>query len=166
MHFKGDEILNRDILRFLASIIMCQTAGIVGSFFTRTSVSSWYVNLEKPFFTPPGSVFGPVWVSLYLIMGFSLFLVWRKGLDSSNAKRSFALFVIQLLINTLWSFAFFGLRSPLIGLIVIIVLLIAIIMVIIRFSSISRIASILLIPYMLWVSFAAVLNGAIFFLNR
>lgn len=152
--------------KLLASIIICQAAGIVGSFFTRTSVSSWYVSLEKPFFNPPNSVFGPVWLVLYLLMGISLFLVWRKGLDSSKAKRAFALFVFQLLINSLWSFAFFGCRSPLAGLIVIIILWLAIVWVVISFFSISRLASMLLIPYVLWVSFAVALNAAILLLNR
>jgi tryptophan-rich sensory protein len=153
-------------LKLLASIAMCQAAGIIGSFFTRESVSSWYTSLDKPFFNPPNSVFGPVWVTLYLLMGFSLFLIWRKGLDSSKAKQAFSVFIIHLLINSLWSFAFFGCRSPLAGFIVIVILWFTIVWVIISFFSISRIASILLIPYILWVSFAAVLNGAIFFLNR
>jgi len=152
-------------LKLLASIAMCQAAGIIGSFFTRESVSSWYMNLDKPFFNPPNSVFGPVWIGLYLLMGFSLFLIWRKGLDSGKAKQAFSVFIIHLLINSLWSFAFFGCRSPLAGLIVIAVLWLVIIWIIISFFSISRIASMLLIPYILWVSFAAVLNAAILLLN-
>ena len=153
-------------LKLLASITICQSAGIVGSFFTRASVSSWYANLNKPFFNPPNSVFGPVWGTLYLLMGFSLFLIWRKGLEIRKVKQFFSLFLSHLLINILWSFAFFGCRSPLAGLIVIAILWLAIVWIIIGFFRISRIASILLIPYILWVSFAAILNGYIFFLNR
>jgi benzodiazapine receptor len=158
--------LRLDVLKLLASVIICQAAGIVGSFFTRTSVSSWYVSIKKPFFNPPDAVFGPVWIVLYLLMGFSLFLVWRKGLDTGQNKYAFYVFLFHLLINSLWSFAFFGCRSPLAGFIVIIILWLAILYVITNFLKISRTASMLLIPYMLWVSFAVVLNGAIFLLNR
>jgi translocator protein len=156
----------KNAFKLTISILLCQGAGIAGSLFTKQSVSTWYVGLEKPVFSPPNSVFGPVWIFLYLTMGFSMFLVWRKGLDSINAKRAFALFIFHLFINSLWSFAFFGLRSPLAGIIVITVLLATIILIIIKFSRISRMASIILVPYMLWVSFAAVLNASIFMLNR
>ena len=156
----------RNVVKLIVSIIMCQTAGIIGSFYTIQSVDTWYVNIRKPFFTPPDSIFGPVWIILYALMGVSLFLVWRKGLGSVFAKRAFFVFIVQLLLNSLWSFVFFGCRAPLSGLIVIILLWAAILVTIISFFKISRIASILLLPYIAWVTFAVVLNGAIFLLNR
>ena len=153
------------VIKLTISVLLCQLAGIVGSFFTIRSVDTWYVNLRKPFFTPPDSVFGPVWIILYVLMGISLFLIWRKGLESSFSKRAFSVFMLQLLLNSLWSFAFFGSRSPIAGLIVIILLWLAIIWTIILFLRISRTAAMLLFPYILWVSFALVLNGAIFLIN-
>lgn len=154
-----------NVLKLALSVLLCQSAGMVGSFFTIRSVDTWYENIRKPFFTPPDSVFGPVWIILYLLMGISLFLIWRKGLESSFSKRAFSVFLFQLLLNSLWSFAFFGSRSPLAGMIVIILLWLAIIWTIILFFRISRPAAMLLFPYILWVSFAVVLNGAIFVLN-
>lgn len=155
-----------DGLRLLVSLIICQAAGIFGSIFTRASVGSWYAGLNKPSFNPPGYIFAPVWIILYLLMGFSLFLVWQKGLGNSRVRQAVYLFMVQLLVNSFWSFAFFGCKSPLAGLIVIVILWGAIIRVIIVFFGISRAAAILLIPYILWVSFAAILNGAIFLLNQ
>lgn len=153
------------IFKLFVSLLLCQAAGIIGSFFSIQSVDSWYVNIKKPFFNPPDSVFGPIWIILYVLMGISLFLVWRKGLDSSYSKRAFSVFMLQLILNSLWSFAFFGSRSPLAGLIVIILLWMAIIWTIILFFRISRTAAMLLFPYIFWVSFALVLNGAIVFIN-
>jgi tryptophan-rich sensory protein len=156
----------KNILKLLASIIVCQAAGVVGSFFTIRSVDTWYASINKPFFNPPNSVFGPVWLALYFLMGFSLFLVWQKGLGGNYEKRAFTIFIIHLALNSFWSFAFFGCQSPIAGLIVIILLWLTILWLIISFYKISRAAAILLIPYILWVSFAAILNSAIYLLNR
>ena len=134
--------------------------------FTTPSIPTWYASIEKPSFTPPNSVFGPVWITLFLLMGIALFLVWREGLSDRNVRNTFTLFIVQLVLNVLWSAAFFGLRSPLAGLVVIIVLWAAILLTIIRFFGISRAAGALLIPYIAWVSYAAVLNGALYILNR
>lgn len=147
------------------SILICQTAGMVGSIFTIRSVDTWYAGIEKPVFNPPNWVFGPVWTVLYLLMGVSLFLVWRKGIRREGATGALVVFLIQLLLNGLWSFAFFGCRSPLAGLAVIVLLWAAILATIARFSRISRPAAILLVPYIAWVSFAVLLNGAVFMLN-
>ncbi|MBU0570696.1 MAG: tryptophan-rich sensory protein [Candidatus Omnitrophica bacterium] len=152
--------------KLIISIVLCQVAGIVGSLFTRQSVDTWYININKPFFNPPDSVFAPVWIILYLLMGVSLFIFWRKGQNTRQSKIAISAFMLQLILNVLWSFAFFGCRSPLAGLIVIVLLWVAILLTIVSFLKISRIASILLSPYLLWVSFAAVLNAAIFVLNR
>ena len=152
--------------KLAASILLCLSAGTAGSFFTATSVDTWYRAINKPVFTPPGYIFGPVWTLLYILMGISFYLLWRKGFDKRHSKRALWVFMVQLLLNPVWSFAFFGARSPLAGLIVIALLWAAIILTMAGFFRVSRIASILLIPYFLWVSFASILNGAIFLLNR
>ncbi len=147
----------------IAFIIVCELAGIIGSVFTTDSVQEWYPALEKPDFTPPSWVFGPVWSTLYLMMGISAFLVFVSGKEESN--RALMIFAGQLVLNTLWSIAFFGMRSPLLGLAVIILLWLAIAATMISFYRISRSSAYLLIPYILWVSFAAALNYSIWNLN-
>ena len=148
--------------KLIGSIVICQLAGILGSVFTVSSVSTWYVTLEKPFFNPPSWVFGPVWTALYLLMGISLYLVWT---NRHRTRKALSIFAVQLALNTLWSILFFGLRSPLTAFIEIVLLWVAIILSIIYFYRISRPAAYLLIPYLLWVSFAAVLNLSIVFIN-
>jgi len=154
-----------DLLRLALSIAICQLAGFVGSIFTRTSVGTWYANLEKPSFTPPNWVFSPVWITLFVLMGIAAFLVWNKGLSDQRVKIALSIFAVQLILNVLWSVMFFGLRSPLAGLIEIAILWIAILLSIFYFLKVSNIAGILLMPYILWVSFAAVLNFSIWRLN-
>jgi tryptophan-rich sensory protein len=154
------------ILKFVTSIIVCQCAGFIGSIFTRLSIPTWYATLNKPSFTPPNWVFGPVWITLYVLMGISAFLVWSKGFNNTEVKAALIIFGVQLILNALWSAAFFGLRSPLAGLIVIVILWLAILLTIFRFLDISTAAGLLLVPYILWVSFAAVLNLSIFLLNK
>ena len=154
-----------EVIRLVVSIIICQFAGFIGSIFTRMSIPTWYATIEKPSFTPPNWLFAPVWTTLFVLMGISAFLVWRKGLGDKRAKIALSIFAAQLVFNIFWSVAFFGLRSPLAGLIVIIILLAAILLTIIEFVKVSVVAGILLIPYILWVSFAAVLNTSIFTLN-
>lgn len=155
----------KDLLKIVLCIIICQAAGVVGSIFTSSSVSSWYPTLIKPSFTPPGWLIGLVWTILFTLMGISLFLVWREGLDQADVKTAIYFFAAQLVVNVMWSGAFFGLQSPLAGLAVIAVLWVLILMTIIRFWPISRGAALLLVPYILWVSFAAFLNFAIWNLN-
>ena len=149
----------KNLIKLLISIIICQLAGGIGSIFTSSSVKTWYLTISKPSFNPPNWVFAPAWTTLFLLMGISLFLVWRKG------KRGLPIFFIQLFFNILWSVMFFGLKSPLLGLIVIIILWILILLTIIKFFKISKPAGWLLIPYILWVSFATILNFSIFILN-
>jgi len=144
---------------------MCQIAGVIGSFFTAGSLNDWYAGLNKPSFTPPDFLFAPVWIVLYLMMGISLFLVWKEGLKNADVKSAFYVFIIQLILNTLWSAFFFGFKSTAGGLIVIVLLWISILVCILKFKKISAAASYLLIPYLLWVSFASVLNGFLFTLN-
>jgi benzodiazapine receptor len=154
-----------EILLLFSSIIICQLAGIIGSLFTTPSIPSWYAGINKPSFNPPNWVFAPVWTTLFLLMGISLYLVLRTGLNEKDVKIGIAVFIFQLVLNSLWSFLFFGLHSPFSAFIEIIFLWIAILASIILFFRISGVAGILLIPYILWVSFASVLNFAIWRLN-
>lgn len=156
----------RDILKLVVSIVACLAAGAIGSVFTRSAIPTWYATLEKPFFTPPNWLFAPAWTLLYILMGVAAFLVWRKGLENRGVRIALIVFLIQLALNALWSVVFFGLESPLYGLIVIVVLWAAILITVIKFFRISRVASVLMWPYLLWVTFAAVLNASIWLLNR
>lgn len=146
-------------------ITVCQLAGVLGSYFTDMSVSTWYPMLIKPSYTPPGWLIGVVWVVLYTLMGISLFLVLDSKPESGTLKSALIPFGVQLLLNISWSGAFFGLRSPLYALVVIAALWLSIIITMRRFYDVSRIAGVLLIPYIMWVSFAAYLNYTIWRLN-
>ena len=152
-----------NIEKLIISILICLLAGFIGSFFTTPAIPTWYAMLQKPSFAPPAWVFFPVWTALFIMMGISLFLVWQK--EGQKVKNALYIFAAQLALNALWSVAFFGLKSPLMGLIEIIILWIAILATILSFMKISRTASYLLIPYILWVSFAAILNFSIWKLN-
>jgi translocator protein len=152
-------------IKLISSLIICLLAGFIGSFFTSSSITTWYLTLNKPFFNPPNWLFGPVWTILYLMMGVSLYIIWDKGINNKISKIAISLFFIQLTLNVLWSIIFFGLKSPLFALIEIIFLLIFILLTIIYFYKISKFASYLLVPYLMWVSFATILNFAIYYLN-
>jgi len=154
------------IFMFLASILVCQGAGVLGSVFTAPAIPTWYADLKKPSFNPPDWVFAPVWTTLFLLMGISLYLVWSKETPGKSKKASVAAFAIQLALNSLWSFLFFGLHAPLFGLLEIVVLWFFILLTLFLFYRLSRLAAFLLLPYLLWVSFATVLNYALFALNR
>lgn len=153
------------IIKFILSIVLCQAAGLIGSLFTTSSITTWYVSLQKPSFAPPNWLFAPVWITLYILMGISFYLVWDKGLENKLVKKGLFIFGIQLLLNMLWSFLFFGLHSPLYGFVGIILLWIAIGLTVFKFSKISKNAALLLLPYIAWVSVAAILNYYIWILN-
>ncbi len=155
----------KDIIKLLISIIVCQAAGFIGSIFTTPNIPTWYATLRKPSFTPPNWLFAPVWTILFLLMGISVYLVWRYGLSNSQVRIALLIFIVQLVVNILWSLVFFGLKAPLAGFFVIIALWLLILLTIIHFSNISITAGILLIPYILWVSFASVLNFMLWRLN-
>ncbi|MFA6605337.1 MAG: TspO/MBR family protein, partial [Patescibacteria group bacterium] len=121
--------------------------------------------LNKPSFNPPSWIFGPVWTTLYILMGIALYLIWQEGLKKAFVKNSFILFIVNLVLNSLWSITFFGLQNPALAFLVIVLLWITILVLIIRFYRINKLASYLLIPYLLWVSFASVLNFSIWQLN-
>lgn len=177
------------IKKLLISIIICQLAGVIGSIFTTPSISTWYALFQKPDFMPPNWLFAPAWITLFLLMGISLYLVWAKNWSvrvsesQSPAKKawnpiseklwvgawkeenSIAIFILQLILNILWSVIFFGLKLPGPAFFEILMLWFAILYTIINFYRISKIAAYLLIPYILWVTFAAFLNFSIWQLN-
>ena len=155
----------RDILRLIVSLASCQLAGLIGSIFTTPAIPTWYASLEKPFFTPPNWLFAPAWLTLYVFMGVAAFMVWRKGLSKREVRQGLIVFLIQLVLNAFWSVVFFGFQSPLAGVVVIVLLWIAILITILRFFRLSITAGSLMIPYILWVSFAAALNVSIWMLN-
>jgi len=153
-----------DILKLVASVILCQIAGFLGSLFTTPAIPTWYAALKKPFFTPPNWIFSPVWISLFILMGISLFFVWRRQ-GHPQFNKALIFFFVQLILNVLWSLAFFGLRLPLLGFIDIILLWIAILLTIQNFLKVSKFAGVLLLPYLLWVSFATLLNLSLWVQN-
>jgi benzodiazapine receptor len=148
----------------VVSIFICLLAGVLGAIFTTSAIPTWYAALKKPFFSPPNWLFGPVWTLLYLMMGVSLYLVWISP-PKAHKTKTLSLFGIQLFLNFLWSFLFFGMRSPLLAFAGIIALWVFILLTILSFRKISRTASLLLLPYLFWVTFAAILNFSIVLLN-
>lgn len=154
-----------DILKLLVSISLPLLAGFIGSYFTTPYIETWYANLSKPSLNPPNFIFAPVWTTLYILMGISLFLVWRSDNQKEVKKISFIFFGTQLILNSSWSIIFFALQNPQIALINIFILWIFIILTIGSFLRISKVAGVILIPYFIWVSFASYLNYAIYILN-
>lgn len=140
-------------------------AGIIGVFFTQNSIPVWYENLKKPFFTPPNGVFGPVWIVLYSVIGIAAYAIWRKGLRVPGVKQALAIFMLQLTLNALWSIVFFGARSIVGGMVIIVLLWLSIVWTMAVFFNLSKTAFLLIVPYILWVSFALVLNVALLMLN-
>lgn len=153
-------------LKLAVSIIACEVVGIVGSYFTINSIRAWYVYLNKPALSPPNWIFGPVWTTLYFMMGISAYLIWKRKSNRNKIKNALLLFLIQLMLNFLWSLIFFGLRMPLLALLDIVLLWIMIVWTAVRFYKISKPAAYLLLPYLVWVSFASYLNFAIWLLNK
>ena len=151
--------------KLVLSLGACYLAAFVGSLFTTPKIPTWYAALDKPGFAPPDWVFGPVWIFLYTLMGVSAFLIWQDREHVAEKRAALAVFLAQLVVNAFWSFAFFGLASPLAGFVVILVLLSLIVATILKFDRISKAAGLLLVPYLLWVSFAAILNFSIWRLN-
>ncbi|MFH0956999.1 MAG: TspO/MBR family protein [Candidatus Aenigmatarchaeota archaeon] len=156
----------RRYLVLLGFILACNAAGSIGSIATYPNIPGWYASLEKPFFSPPNWLFAPVWTTLFTLMGISLFLVWRStGFQGKGGAQALYVFIAQMALNVLWSFLFFGLRSPLYGLLGIIPLWLAILYTIMKFRRIDRRAGFLLVPYLAWVTIATLLNISIFLLN-
>lgn len=153
------------IVELILSLAVCLGAGVVGSIFTAPAVKTWYIVLNKPFFQPPSWIFAPVWTILFIFMGISLYLVWTKKTKPNHLPHALPLFAVQLLLNILWSIIFFGLGNYLAAFLEIMVLWCAILLTYREFNKISATAAKLLIPYIIWVTFAAVLNLSIVLLN-
>ncbi len=151
---------------YIASAIgVCLIIGFLSGFATQSSVTTWYLTLNKPSFNPPNYLFAPVWTVLYIMMGIAAGIVWSKGFYHVWVKTALYHFGFQLLFNALWSIVFFGFRNPFWALLVILALLVFILLTIKWFAVISKTAAYLLIPYLLWVCFATVLNYKIWELN-
>jgi len=155
-----------NLLKLVVSLGVVLAAGGIAALATTRATPTWYQTLKKPSFNPPNWLFGPAWTVLYLLMAVAAWFVWKQGIGAAGVKLALAVFLVQLVLNALWSIFFFGLRSPLAGLVDIVALWLAIIATIILFFRVSVPAGVLLLPYIVWVTFAAVLNAAVFHLNR
>jgi len=154
------------ILRIVLVVTTCLVIGYLSGTVTRDSITTWYPTLIKPVFNPPNWIFAPVWTLLYIMMGVAGGIIWNYiESDRESVKKAFTFFVIQLALNALWSYLFFGLHNPLLALIEIILLWLMIFETYTQFKKIDKIAGMLFIPYIAWVSFATVLNASIWWLN-
>ncbi len=152
--------------KFVLSFVLCFSAAFTGSLFTPEKGSAWYYGeLVKPSWNPPDWLFPPAWSILFLLMAIAFWMVLKRGTGERAVKVAVVAFAVQLLLNMSWSAAFFGLQNPLAGLSVILLLWVAIVVTIIRFRAVSATAGYLLVPYLMWVSFAAFLNFTIWQLN-
>jgi len=153
--------------KIIITVLTCLAVGYISSFATQSSINSWYVTLEKPFFNPPNWIFAPVWTVLYILMGISFGLIWSTpSIEKSILKKAMIYFSIQLGLNFIWSVLFFGLQNSLLAFIEITLLILYIYETIRIFKTINTSAAILLYPYLIWVSFASILNGSIWWLNQ
>lgn len=156
----GDRIV---ALKLLVSLLICYGASALGGLATSTSVKGWYLGIAKPSWNPPAWVFGPVWFCLFTMMGISLWMIWKH--DNPNKKKAMVLFGVQLVLNVLWSCFFFGLKNPGLACVEIVFLIAAIALTLLSFAKIDKMAGMLLLPYLVWTTFAAFLNGTIWILN-
>jgi tryptophan-rich sensory protein len=152
-------------VKIVIGILICNGVGLLVSGVTLDAIPGWYAQLNKPSFNPPNWLFGPVWTVLYTLMGISAATIWEAGAERPEVKKALNIFAIQLVLNGLWSYLFFGYKNPLFAFIEILWLLIAIVVTILHFKNIKSWAAWLLIPYLLWVIFAAILNFSIYLLN-
>ncbi len=153
--------------KLVISIAICEAVGIVSALVSNTNTDNyqWFETLIKPTWNPPSYLFGPVWSILYLLMGISFWLVWKANIPNTIKIRAASIFVLQLIFNFCWSLLFFKYHSPFYALMDITLMIVTITITMFTFSSINRKAVYLLIPYILWVSFAALLNFNIWILN-
>ncbi len=153
------------IWKFIISLLIPQIVGVIGSLFTMQAIPIWYAGLYKASFNPPNWVFGPAWFVLYILMGLALFIVWEKCRNKRELRYATSVFAVQLALNLLWTIIFFGFKSPAIAFAEIIFLWGAILLTMANFYKISKTAAYLMVPYLLWVTFAVVLNLMIVILN-
>ena len=154
-------------LKIAVVVVTCVAIGYLSGTVTRESITTWYPTLIKPIFNPPNWIFAPVWSLLYIMMGIAAGLIWNRiDFDREIVKKALIFFTIQLALNALWSYIFFGLHNTLLALIEIALLWLMIFETYNQFKKIDRMAGWLLLPYLAWVSFASVLNASIWWLNR
>jgi len=155
------------LYKILVMVVTCLVVGYLSSNVTQTSVNTWYPTLNKPSFTPPNWAFPVAWTTLYIFMGIAAGLVWsRIEYEADVVRKSLTYFAIQLALNALWSYLFFGLKNPLLALIEIVLLWLMIYETYAQFKKVSKIASYLFIPYLIWVTYASALNASIWWLNK
>ncbi len=155
----------RETFRLISSLLIVLIIGSIGTLFTLPKITTWYASLMKPGWAPPNWLFGPVWTTLYILIGISLYLVWREGINRRDVQLALFVFSVQLILNLIWSIVFFGFESILGGFILIILLWLSILFNIIFFYRVSKSAGLLLLPYLLWVTIASYLNYAVYILN-
>ena len=155
-----------DIKKLIACVLACEIAGASGSLFTAPAINGWYAGLAKPFYNPPNWIFAPVWTLLFALMGIAIYFVLQRGWKNGRVRTATQFFIIQFALNILWSVLFFASRSPYSAFIEIIGLWLAIAATISGFWRLSKPAALLMLPYFLWVTFAAVLNFSVWQLNH
>ncbi len=161
-----EKIPIRNPLLLIGCVILANLAGFIGSFFTATGPGSWYVDvLVKPWFVPPNLAFPIAWTLIFILMGIALYLILMEGTKRAEVRIALVLFSAQLILNILWSYLFFTLQSPFLGLVGIVILWVFILAVTVSFYRLNKTAGYLFIPYLAWVAFATMLNGAIYLLN-
>ncbi len=156
----------KQLLSLLLALALPLVVGGISGMITNEGVSTWYQDIEKPGWTPPNWVFAPVWTLLYLLMGLSSWLVWQSGWRTTAVRIALMLYGVQLGFNFLWSVIFFGLRSPGWALLEIGILWVLIATMLGWFLQLRRAAGLLIVPYLIWVSYAATLNGGVWWLHR
>lgn len=153
------------IIKLLSSVVICLAIGGISGYFTATEIPTWYSTLNKPSFNPPNWIFAPVWTTLYILMGISFWLIWKSNIGVDIKNKAILFFLVQLILNFFWSIIFFSFHQLGFALIEIMLMWLFILLSILTFYPISKTAAYLLIPYLCWVSFATVLNFAIWKLN-
>ena len=154
-----------NIFKLISCLVLTLGLGGAGGYFTVNEIKSWFVTLNKPSFNPPNYLFGPIWSLLYFLMGISLYLIWQQP-RSTQRKQAITIFLIQFALNVSWSFIFFKQHQILWALVDIIALWLFILITILSFAKLNKTAALLLVPYISWVSFATLLNAAIWLLNK
>ena len=146
-------------------LLITQAAGLLGASFTTPAIPTWYASINKPFFNPPNWIFAPVWTILYILMAIAAYYISISKVAKRIKRQALIYYFIQLVLNSLWSMVFFGLRNPLLGFLIILILWTMIFLTMLKFLKIKNISFYLMLPYISWVSFAAVLNFSIVILN-
>lgn len=151
--------------KFILAILFCESVGIISGLLASANHNVWFDTLRTPTWNPPAYLFGPVWTTLYLLMGISFAIVWNNKATELNKRNQYRLFALQLFLNFLWSIFFFKCHSPALALLDIVLMVVTIVLTIFSFSNVSKLAACLLVPYIAWVSFATILNFSIWYLN-